>query len=326
MSPQPIKISTAADVLDVLPAFLGFYPTESLCALALDNASTGGQTVALTARMDLPTIPETLAQVSANLTRLLERYPTCVLVAYSLDTQAARTTMTHLLGILDPTTVLTAVIAGPQGWTHLDPHSPTVVQWTNPYTLGPAAAQAAAAGLYAHGTRDDLRDAIAAPDPASVHAFEQAYLAENLPTTPTAAQTTRMAEEVAEYVRGYLTHPATITTDDAAYLTARVQHLHPRDTAWSLMDRATGRQHAALWRGVAALTPDQAVALPVLALLGMAGWISGEGVLATLAIERAETIPEAAAYSMLGLLSHVIDQAVPPTAWDQMVTDLRRLL
>lgn len=257
---------------------------------------------------------------------MLHRYASYVLVAYSLDTETTRSTLRHLLGTIDPAKVLTALVAGPHGWTHLDPQTPEVVQWTNPYSTGPAAAQAAAAGLSAHGTRDDIRDSITAPTPAGVHAFEQAYLAQNLPDSPTAAQAATMTREVADYIHRYLTHPHTVTTNDAAYLTGRIQHLPTRDKAWSLMDRATGRQHAALWTAVAALSPDQPAALPVLALLGMAGWISGAGVLATLAMERAETIPGGQTYTMLGLLGQVIDQAVPPTMWDQMVTDMRDAL
>ena len=98
------------------------------------------------------------------------------------------------------------------------------MQWTNPYpeATGVAAAAAAAAGLAAYGTRDDLRDSIAAPDPTSIQAFRDAYTAEPIPTDPTAAQLAVMAGEVVEHVRGYLAQPYTVTTDDAAYLAARI--------------------------------------------------------------------------------------------------------
>lgn len=319
MSQQPIKITNATDLLDVLPALLGFHPTESLCVLVLDH---DGRRVALTARVDLPTTPDALTGAQDMLAMLLQRYGTLALVAYSADYHAAHTAVRHLVRALDPTRVTTAVVAAPRGWTHIDPQMPDAVQWTNPYpkTTSAAAAAAAAAGLTAHGTRDDLRDSIAAPDPASAHAFHHAYTAQHVPTTTTAA------EEITERVRAYLAQPHTITTDAAAYLTARVQDLHVRDTAWSLMDRATGRLHADLWRGVAALTPDTPVVLPVLGLLGMAGWIGGDGALANVALERAEQVPDGTRYTMLHLLQTVIDNAIPPSAWDQMVTDLRRIL
>ena len=66
--------------------------------------------------------------------------------------------------------------------------------------------------------------------------------------------------------------------------------------------------------------------MPVLGLLGMAGWIGGDGALANVALERAEQVPGGIRYSMLTLLQEVVEKAVPPSAWDQMVTDLRRIL
>ena len=325
MSQQPIKITNATDLLDVLPALLGFYPTESLCVLVLD---ADGRKVALTARVDLPTTPDSLTGADEMLATFLQRYGHLALVAYSADYDAAHTTVRHLVRRLDPTRVTTALVAAPRGWTHIDPETPDTVQWTNPYptSTGTAAAAAAAAGLAAYGTRDDLRDSIAAPDPTSAEAFQHAYTAEHVPADPTAAQVAAMAQEVVEQIRGYLAQPSTVTSEDAAYLAARVQNLHVRDTAWSLMDRATGRVHADLWRGVAALTPDTEEVLPVLGLLGMAGWIGGDGALANVALERVEQVPGGAAYSMLRLLQEVVEKAVPPTMWDQMVADLRRIL
>ena len=336
MSQQPIRITTATDVLDVIPALLGFYPTESLCAIALQNAPSGGQTVAVTARADLPTSPEALTGAHTLLATFLQRYDTLVLVAYSLDLEAARTVLQHLLGPLDPDRLQTVLIAGPQGWTHLYPHQPDAVQETNPYpqqtsaaATAAAATAAAVAGLAAHGTRDDLADSIAVPDAASTAAFQEAYRAEAVPAQPTAAQVAVMAREVTEYVRAYLAQPCTTTTtttDVAAFLAARIQHVTVRDIAWALMDRPTGRLHADLWRGVAALTPNTEVVLPVLGLLGMGGWVSGDGALANVALERAADVPGQDRYTMLRLLAEVIERAVPPTAWDDMVTDLRRIL
>jgi hypothetical protein len=123
------------------------------------------------------------------LTEMLRRYDRLALVAYSLDTHQARSVLVRILGHLDHNQVLSVVLAGPNGWTYLDPDQPDTVQWTNPYptTTGPAASAAAQAGLAAYGTRDDLTDSITAPDPASLHAFEQAYALQDAPTDPTPA-------------------------------------------------------------------------------------------------------------------------------------------
>lgn len=63
--------------------------------------------------------------------------------------------------------------------------------------------------------------------------------------------------------------------------------------------------------------PDTEVVLPVLGLLGMAGWIGGDGALANVALERADQVSGGTGYSMLTLLQEVIEKAVPPTTWDQ---------
>lgn len=105
-----------------------------------------------------------------------------------------------------------------------------------------------------------------------------------------------------------------------------MQRLTARDTAWAHIASATARSHAHLWRSVAALTPDVPAALPVLGLVGMAGWISGDGALADVALDRADTIPGRATYTMLDLLQAVLDQMLPPTLWDAMADQIRREL
>lgn len=325
--PQPIKITNAVDVLDVLPALLGFYPTESLCVLALNDHPGGGQTLAVTARADLPTDPPSLAQTSRMVAQLLHNYDRLTLVTYSADQEASNTLVRHLLHGVDPTRIVLAMTAGPQGWTPLEPNSPDTVQPTNPYPkgTGPAAAAAAAAGLYVSGTREDVQDSIAAPDTDHIRAFHDAYQAENVATNPNPVQTATLVGEVSTYVEEFVRQPWMITTDDAAYLVARIQHTTVRDAAWILMDRPTGRLHADLWRQVAGLTPDTALVLPVLGLLGMAGWISGEGVLASVALERATGLPAGNRYSMLDLVQQVIGRTLPPTMWDTMREELGEL-
>ena len=51
MSIPRISINTPVDVLESVPALLGFYPTESLVCLYLDQVS-GGMMLGLTARAD----------------------------------------------------------------------------------------------------------------------------------------------------------------------------------------------------------------------------------------------------------------------------------
>ena len=80
-----------------------------------------------------------------------------------------------------------------------------------------------------------------------------------------------------------------LSDDDLLQLVASVQRIDVRDAAWAAMTRATASSHADLWRQAATVV-DGPYALPVLALLAMAGWISGNGALSNVALDRASTI------------------------------------
>lgn len=142
--PQPIKISNTVDLLELVPALLGFVPTESVVAVAV----AGGRAFC-TARLDLPTDSADLIEATQTLDRLLTQCARVALVVYSLDEHTARTVLRVLIAGITPDRILAAVLAGPLGWTHLEPTQPDAVMWTNPYTQGPspAAAAAAKAGL-----------------------------------------------------------------------------------------------------------------------------------------------------------------------------------
>ena len=135
-----------------------------------------------------------------------------------------------------------------------------------------------------------------------------------------------MSRDVTDFLTGYLAAPTTVTTDDAAWLVASVQHLTVRDTAWAQISSNSARGHANLWRGVAALTPDVPAVLPVLALVGMAGWISGDGALANVALDRAAHVPGRETYTMPTCCRPSSTGCSPPTLWDAMVEQLRREL
>ena len=36
-----VRLSSPTDILEIVPALIGFYPTESLCALYLDDVPAG---------------------------------------------------------------------------------------------------------------------------------------------------------------------------------------------------------------------------------------------------------------------------------------------
>lgn len=192
--------------------------------------------------------------------------------------------------------------------------------WVNPYPTGVsvAAAQAAAAGLYAYGTRDDIIDSVAAPDPASAAAFVTATVALITPNEPTEAQHGEMVRDVTTYLGEYVAAPFTLTTPDVAWLVSLVEPIEVRDAALTMITRDTAAAHVEAWRQVAALTPDVSGALPALTLLGMAAWIAGQGALVNVAAARADRLPGANAYTLLKMLHDALDRAVNPAIWDTL--------
>ena len=326
--PVRIRLSTPTDILDVVPVTMGFYPTESLCVLYMETSGAeggGGPRLAMTARNDLPTTDAELTTLITHTAELLGRYPSAILAAYSADQEQARhavaTLITAAAARFGPDRIITGVIAAPQGWTTVDPHHPTAIQWTNPYPAGPgaAAAEAAAAGLYAMGTRDDLRDSIASPDAGTVTDYQSAAADQATPDDPNVDQLEAMAGEVREVVSNYIAQPYTITAEDAAFLATRVRFGTPRDAALTEIQRRDAQLHTTLWQGVAAMTPDLDVA-PVLGLLAIAAWAAGQGALTNIALERATRAGHDAghpSHGLLGIAATLIERAIPPTAWDQ---------
>ena len=87
------------------------------------------------------------------------------------------------------------------------------------------------------------------------------------------------------------------------------------------MTRATASSHADLWRQAATVV-DGPYALPVLALLAMAGWISGNGALSNVALDRASTIEGFEDYTLFGLVQDVLSRAIHPNTWTALRPNL----
>lgn len=309
-----VRLTTPIDVLEAVPVLLGFYPTESLCALYFD-----GPALAVTARMDLPTDDTETSRTLDSLDAMLDRYPTALLVIYSADQEEARATMRRIITHTGADKIRAAILATAPGWTTVDPEMPDAIQWTSPYPTGtgPVAAALAAQGLYAMGTRDDLAESIQTPDHQTAVDYAAGRALDVVPDRANAHQLHAMADETRDWITGYLRQPTTILPEEAAYLAARIRFAAARDEANRLLDKTTAAALAAMWQAVAGMTPDED-ALPVLGCLGLAGWVAGNGALASVALERGEHLPEAAESSLLGIVRHVLDRAIPPSVWDDL--------
>ena len=91
-----------------------------------------------------------------------------------------------------------------------------------------------------------------------------------------------------------------------------------RDLALLSITRSNAAEHLQLWQDVVKTTPAVGADM-ALYLAGMAAWISGDGASATIALGRAlETAPPSSNPHPVRLLDGIIDQVVPPDAWDSI--------
>jgi Domain of unknown function (DUF4192) len=98
--------------------------------------------------------------------------------------------------------------------------------------------------------------------------------------------------------------------DLLAWLVVSLAHLPVRDDAWARMEPRYRDAHLRLWKDLVRSAADPWAPAPA-ALLAFTAWQSGDGALASVAIDRALACdPD---YSMALLLREILDAGVPPS-------------
>ncbi len=188
----------------------------------------------------------------------------------------------------------------------------------------PAAAALAAAGLGARASRAELAGTLART-PESIEPMTQSVerardrgvqlIEQTLTVTGGSDPLQSLADAGRRSVRqavtlyrrgGELTDP-----DEIAWLGFTLVDLRVRDDAWARMDPAYNEAHQRLWTHLIRHLPAEFVPAPA-ALLAFTAWQSGDGALASIAVERAlEAEPE---YSMALLIADALHAGLPPSA------------
>lgn len=323
-----LTIATHTDLIEVLPLLTGYRPTESLVALFVDTTGRAPKA----ARFDLTLDPAHLADMFMTLIEQSQtshdRAESVHLVAYSEDHHTAVQT---LLFITDnwaihtrthdtstgPGTVLGMIAAATaDSWAAVNPDDPTEpTQWL-PYPAGTSiiAAEAVLAGAFTeYQSRNELAATVKTPQPEAAAAFAARVAAISQPAT-----IDTMIGWMGEWItNGY----PSIDENEAAELTAAVQTVDVRDTAWCHISPADARHHVNLWRHIASRV-DGTIARPVIGLLAAAAWIDGNGTLANIALDRADHTPGADTYSLFSLLHQLLRSGMPPSVWPGIRADL----
>lgn len=315
--PTRLTAKSPADLLALIPHRLGFHPADSLVFVALQNRVLG-----FTGRMDLSTNPNSVA----HLGRVLEEQLVMdvVLVTYAADDdprhQPMMDAMLRLCASLGITVREAVRTNGSRFFSYTCAGSCCPPEGV-PYDL---TGSALSAGLVTRGSaplpsRQALADSLTPlPDTDRVAVAMGDHL-DHLGThmPPEQDRTLFLRRSVRTLVDTLVTEQRVPTVEEVAQLALYTQNIAARDVAWSLMGtRDTVTPHLNLWRETLRRTPEPFVT-PVATLTAFAAWLSGDGALADVALERV-TEP----YSMANLVRQALSMGMNPQMWSPAVEAL----
>jgi hypothetical protein len=313
-------LRSLGDLLAVVPYLLGFHPADSAVLLGLRTKK-----IIFQVRGDLPPpadVPEFVAYYAELLVR--QHAGAAVVLGYGagplvtpvvLALQAA----VEARGI----TVLDALrVADGRYWSYLCDEPACCPPEGSPYDVAnhPLALAAVVDGYVALPTRKALERRFApvagrarvAMDEATRRAGDRlAALVERSPGNAGAVVCTAGTAAVdAAVIRQR--NGGRLTDDEVAWLTAVLVHPPVRDHAWESVGGDLG-VHIGLWTDVLR-RGDPALAAAPGSLLAFAAWRAGEGVIATIALDRALAIDPG--YDMALLVARALAGGLSPAEWE----------
>jgi len=311
----PYRAHTFEDLLNSLPALLGFVPRESVIGVCVhgDRNRFGFRL-----RHDLPE-PGDERALAVELAGHLRRNggDGYLLFALSSDAERARTTVLALRDALPVERCRLTVWADDDRlWTDLPGHAPE----GEPYTISDhheARVRAVAAGQVVLADRSGLHEEVAGPrgerlrwlDAAHDEAVD-AFVARTLRPDAGDVLAVERARVAALVDRGLAGE--SLTDGELVEVAVLVASVSVRDAEWVRIDRANALAMHGVWASVCrAAIPDFAPA--PLALAGFAAWQAGDGARALVALEEALRLdPD---YTMAQLLMQLLQAGLHPDLW-----------
>lgn len=323
-----ITLHTPLDIVQAVPLVVGYYPTESVVMLILNDHKL----VHVAMRFDLADVTEDVTGAAQKITGFLAATPAATgpiaMAVFSIDQEAGRSVAQNLITALGTRTIHSATLASLNGYTWIDPEQPEAVQWTNAYPAGLSPVQAA---IIETGAGDTLTRTLAelvepydgsAPSPVTADQWASLYrdaIAEAQGDDfETAEQLqTRWVHEIADWLSAHIGDQAELAPEQAAWLAARITNLAVRDAAVALMHSEETAAHLKLWTRVADCAGATEPALPALTLASLAAWLEFSGTAAANVLyDRAEHIQGASTYGLLQLLRTMLDGSMDPRTWE----------
>jgi Domain of unknown function (DUF4192) len=323
-----VRLSSPADILAAVPPLFGFHPAQSLVVI---GAGGRRDRLRLGFRYDLPDPPDATAarQITGHAVAVLAKRKATTVIAVGYGPGRLVTPLIDLL----------ATAAGENGlavrellrvedgryWSYLCRDVNCCPAEGVPFDSRshPVTAVMSAAGLPAYPDREALARTIGpltgeratARDQAVQRACSRvATLAEQAVGrggSPLRLVITEGRRAVRDAIARYRDGGAITDGDLLAWLVVSLAHLPVRDDAWARMEPGHRHAHLRLWKDLVRTAADAWVPAPA-ALLAFTAWQSGDGALASVAIDRALACdPD---YSMALLLREILDAGVPPSA------------
>lgn len=301
-----LSIRSVEDSLGIVPHLLGFHPHESLVVLMVQDGL-----VELTARTDLKPLAES-GQLELLLGRLWGRFPLADawFIAYTADQAAAWQVLDRCHDLLSPAVRRRVMhVDGDTFWCD----SPQAEPGRHDPRASVLAAEATLLGLPARPSRSELSTLVGGPPDDDVAALIEAFEAaeDQLGSRPAETWPRLMRKAVL----ASLAAPARLDDDQCARLAVMASDPNARDRALVAMTRGTAEGHLALWTRVTSRCLAGYQVYP-LGLMGLAAWLTGNGALQVVCLERAEKLEaDAGLVRILGLIN---ENVVPPSAWESL--------
>jgi len=327
---EPLVIRSPEDAVSAVPYMLGFHPEDSLVVLGY-----GGPYGACALRIDLPRSARDADEVAEHAAAMLVKneFPEALLVGYGRHDDVAPLLVAARTAMGEQHIDVREVLRVEEGrwWSYACTNPECCPADGAPFDIRATAvaAQATVAGQVVLADRAELTRTVAPLGGMARRSLQQAtrraesrlydwvgdeadpvglrdrMIEEGLPLVR------RLLERVADPPVGELTALLTelLGDDEVAWLGLLLTHVRVRDEAWVRIDPDEAEVHVELWRHVMRRVEKRYVPAPA-CLLAYAAFISGDGGLANVALDRAvDADPD---YSMALLLRDLMQLGVPP--------------
>ena len=323
-----VRLSSPADVLAAVPPLFGFHPAQSLVVI---GAGGRRDRLRLGFRYDLPDPPDAAAarQITGHAVAVLAKRKATTVMAVGYGPGRLVTPLIDLLAIAARESGLAVRellrVEDGRYWSYLCRDVDCCPAEGVPFDprSHPVTAVMSAAGLPAYPDREALVGTISPLTGERATARDQAVqracarvttLAEQAASrggSPLRLVITEGRRAVRDAIVRYRDGGAITDGDLLAWLVVSLAHLPVRDDAWARMEPGHRDAHLRLWKDLVRNAAGPWVPAPA-ALLAFTAWQSGDGTLASVAIDRALACdPD---YSMALLLREILDAGVPPSA------------